>query len=385
MPASGALDGLDRDAAALYAGIRELPQPLRPAVHRILNIMATVRESAADMLGTICDALSNDEMQYVGVMKNFSDDCKFAFIHCELTQQLYNRDVWVSKEQTVGLTPGGHVRFSVDVDHRGYPLAREVQPCDPAEAAVNTPLQTWMAHVTPDLAPSMPAGPTGFERQLQRAVQHGSPHVPSDNRFSPYPFQGHQHAAAPAGVPAHHGFRYTGTVKPHTKECKFAFIACEYASAQWGKDVFVNKEQTVGLMTGDIVSFEITEPVPGKPVANNIKVDHRPPASAMAAAAAGLAHVTPPMPGSFYSPRPPRASSDAAVYDADDPIFSGSMKAFTPACKFAFIECADTHQVYGKDVYVPKELTHPFRPGQAVRFSVRMEGSKPVAKQIWPA
>lgn len=71
---------------------------------------------------------SKASSNFVGTMKSFSPDHGFGFIECPATHSVYNRDVFLHQKQmgATGLVVGDRVQFSVELNARGQPQARNV-------------------------------------------------------------------------------------------------------------------------------------------------------------------------------------------------------------------------------------------------------------------
>ena len=68
-----------------------------------------------------------DSIRYYGVLKRMGES--YGFIECCLTQDLYDRDVYITKssEMPKGCTVGNAVSFRVRLNHNGRPQATEVR------------------------------------------------------------------------------------------------------------------------------------------------------------------------------------------------------------------------------------------------------------------
>ena len=68
---------------------------------------------------------STDSIRYYGVLKSMGES--YGFIECCLTQDLYDRDVYLTRSQLPGGTFGTAVSFQVRLNHNGQPQARQVR------------------------------------------------------------------------------------------------------------------------------------------------------------------------------------------------------------------------------------------------------------------
>mmetsp|Transcript_7988 Transcript_7988/g.24624 ORF Transcript_7988/g.24624 Transcript_7988/m.24624 type:complete len:358 (+) Transcript_7988:66-1139(+) len=70
-------------------------------------------------------APAGGEASYVGTIKHFTEEKGWGFIACDETQQLYNKDIFIHKNELGGYTPsvGEAVHFSVQISAQGRPEA----------------------------------------------------------------------------------------------------------------------------------------------------------------------------------------------------------------------------------------------------------------------
>ncbi|KAJ9447308.1 hypothetical protein DIPPA_11524 [Diplonema papillatum] len=66
----------------------------------------------------------------LGMVKSFSTGSGFGFIECEEVQRRYRRDAFLHRAQAGEVTVGNVVEFSVDVNEKGMPQARDVKVVD---------------------------------------------------------------------------------------------------------------------------------------------------------------------------------------------------------------------------------------------------------------
>merc|ERR1740138_791713 len=65
--------------------------------------------------------------------------------------------------------------------------------------------------------------------------------------------------------------------------------------------------------------------------------------------------------------------------------FTGRIKSFNVQKGFGFIECAEAHQIYGRDVFLHKAQIGDFSIGQEVSFGVEMNRTNmPQARDLLP-
>ncbi|CAK0860711.1 unnamed protein product [Prorocentrum cordatum] len=127
---------------------------------------------------------------------------------------------------------------------------------------------------------------------------------------------------------------FSGQIKSFNVEKKHGYIVCETIGAQCGQDVYafedVLKRGFAG--PGDTVAFFVHWSAKGQPQASS-------PLLRIGAAEGSWA-----LKGTF---KPPKDTSSA----------------------FGFIECAETKEFFGRDVYVNKDLAPTVTPGETVRFN----------------
>eukprot|EP00747_Dinoflagellata_sp_TGD_P169647 gnl/TRDRNA2_/TRDRNA2_199154_c0_seq1.p1 gnl/TRDRNA2_/TRDRNA2_199154_c0~~gnl/TRDRNA2_/TRDRNA2_199154_c0_seq1.p1 ORF type:complete len:323 (-),score=86.48 gnl/TRDRNA2_/TRDRNA2_199154_c0_seq1:132-1100(-) len=66
--------------------------------------------------------------RYRGKIKSFNTEKGFGFIDCPQAHAEYNRDVFVHKSQMGDLQVGAPVSFSVEMNQKGMPQAKDLQP-----------------------------------------------------------------------------------------------------------------------------------------------------------------------------------------------------------------------------------------------------------------
>eukprot|EP01064_Diplonema_japonicum_P020938 TRINITY_DN304_c1_g1_i3.p1 TRINITY_DN304_c1_g1~~TRINITY_DN304_c1_g1_i3.p1 ORF type:complete len:223 (+),score=78.14 TRINITY_DN304_c1_g1_i3:68-736(+) len=62
-----------------------------------------------------------------GAVKSFNTTSGFGFIECEEVQRRYHRDVFLHKAQAGEVSVGTKVEFSIDINSKGMPQARDVK------------------------------------------------------------------------------------------------------------------------------------------------------------------------------------------------------------------------------------------------------------------
>mmetsp|Transcript_7474 Transcript_7474/g.17720 ORF Transcript_7474/g.17720 Transcript_7474/m.17720 type:complete len:430 (+) Transcript_7474:110-1399(+) len=145
------------------------------------------------------------------------------------------------------------------------------------------------------------------------------------------------------------GDLYTGEVKSFNQLLGRGFIECEGIQATFGKDVYAHRSvlAMAGAKVGDIVQFGIHLNAQGLP----------------------------------------QASSPMTVLQARCLAeHIGKVKSFSEKTGYGFIECADTFEKHGRDVYLSSKVAKGLYVGQEVFFNISLNGSgMPVATEAFPA
>eukprot|EP01062_Namystynia_karyoxenos_P010538 TRINITY_DN13736_c0_g1_i1.p1 TRINITY_DN13736_c0_g1~~TRINITY_DN13736_c0_g1_i1.p1 ORF type:complete len:416 (+),score=74.79 TRINITY_DN13736_c0_g1_i1:149-1249(+) len=128
---------------------------------------------------------------------------------------------------------------------------------------------------------------------------------------------------------------YRGTVKLIFPDKGFGFLECAETNSLYKRDVYAQLKDLIGLQIGDVVDFAVQVTEDGKPQAKNVR----------------------------------RGGEPAAL------PYQGTVKSFVPRLDsrgFGFIECAETEQKYGRDIFFTQAQGTMFglTPGCHVRFSV---------------
>lgn len=162
---------------------------------------------------------------------------------------------------------------------------------------------------------------------------------------------------------------YKGIIKSFNSQTGWGFIECEQTFQLYGKDMFVLKSALPGGVAerGDQVSFAVVLEHNG-PVATNVQVVRK-----AAGSATGGCAMNPSTPFPRVGMQPSATNGEAT--------FVGTVKSFNAEKGWGMISCKQTEQVYGKDVFLPKNaLANGIAaPGQQVRFSIKMESKGPAA------
>lgn len=150
------------------------------------------------------------------------------------------------------------------------------------------------------------------------------------------PFSAH---AAPAGVADF----FVGRVKSYNVEKGWGMIECPQTHSEFGKDVFFSSSV---LPSGHVH--------PGEEVSFSIKMEEKGPAAA------------------------------SLFLGADDSSYFGTIKSFSREKGWGMIECPQTHQQFGKDVFFAESVAPGgfLAKGQQVTFTIKMEEKGPAASSL---
>lgn len=183
-------------------------------------------------------------------------------------------------------------------------------------------------------------GPVAREVQpLGRAAapSHGSWH----SAAAPMPArrQSFSAPAAPAGVTDN----FVGRVKSFNAEKGWGMIECPQTHREFGKDIFFSSS----VLPGGYVN-------PGDEVSFTIKMEEKGPAAA------------------------------SVFLGAHDSSYSGTIKSFSREKGWGMIECPQTHQQFGKDVFFSETVAPDcfLAKGQQVTFTIKMEEKGPAAASL---
>eukprot|EP00747_Dinoflagellata_sp_TGD_P165608 gnl/TRDRNA2_/TRDRNA2_187111_c0_seq1.p1 gnl/TRDRNA2_/TRDRNA2_187111_c0~~gnl/TRDRNA2_/TRDRNA2_187111_c0_seq1.p1 ORF type:complete len:478 (+),score=127.24 gnl/TRDRNA2_/TRDRNA2_187111_c0_seq1:34-1434(+) len=141
---------------------------------------------------------------------------------------------------------------------------------------------------------------------------------------------------------------YTGVVAKFDMAAGRGFVDCEEIKAQTGGDVYIHQNVLAG--TGANV---------GSKIAFRIHLNK-----------AGL----------------PQVQKPIQVLEINPPAtYRGIVKSFVVSNGYGFIQCDDTFEMYGRDVYLPHAKATGFRVGQEVYFDVTTNNDgHPVVENLYP-
>eukprot|EP00928_Gymnodinium_smaydae_P030910 TRINITY_DN2284_c0_g2_i3.p1 TRINITY_DN2284_c0_g2~~TRINITY_DN2284_c0_g2_i3.p1 ORF type:complete len:1209 (+),score=162.76 TRINITY_DN2284_c0_g2_i3:61-3687(+) len=338
----------------------------------------------------------------VGTVKNFFPDKGCGFIHCPETFEWYGKDVFVHETQIGSFVVGDTVSFALHLNKDGNPQATDLKPAAAKGASKPT--------VIPNRPTSAAAGSSdrfvgsitsfnaekgyGFIECPETFLWYGKDVYVNKSQVGSFAngdmvsftvvladdgkpqavdlrsaaAQGANQSAPSATRPMSEGAlgsdRCVGTVKNFFPEKACGFIHCPETFEWYGKDVYVHESQIGSFVVGDIVSFALHLNKDGNPQATDVRA-----ASAKAASQ--------PAPSAKRPMSEAAASSDRCV---------GSIKNFFPDKACGFIQCPETFEWYGRDVYVHEHQLGRFAVGDTVSFTVILsKDGHPQADDLKPA
>jgi len=274
------------------------------------EVFSAIADNLADAHQFLAEVPGVTDRRFVGTILSFFEQQNFGFIQCTELRDLYQKDVWVHRDQLGPFAPGHLVSFSVLINKNGYPQATDLENAARAETS---------------------------------PAQSAAPAPPSA-----------------ADVPGVTDRRFSGTVVSYNPVNNFGFIQCQDLRELYQKDVWVHRDQLGGFSVGDSVTFSVLINKNGYPQAKDL---------------------LPPRP----EPSRPAPASALDVPGITDQRFNGTIVHFSPAQNFGFISCAELRTVYQKDVWVHGEQIGHFKVGDPVLFSVLLnKDGHPQAKDLSP-
>lgn len=344
-------------------------------------------------------------MSYTGTVKSFNPEKGWGHIECPETHEHFGKDVFLLRGQLQGVTlvsKGDSVQFQLTDNGRG-PEAVEVSVLSSAPRPTSFGARGAMDGGA-FFRPSSMFQPMNGCQQLHGNGQHwgtvksfnpdkGWGHIECEEtqavygkdiffmksqlpgkaigkgtpvRFSVVPGQkgpeatGIQPSAAPGGLPgayggAHcgacggtygsiaargmpqqsNGQTFYGTVKSFNEERGWGHISCSQTHALYGKDIFVMRSALNGaaISQGDGLQFGVTMGMKG-----------------------------------------PEATNVRPVITDSERVFTGAVKMFVEEKGWGFIDCAESKQLYGKDIFMHRNQLGGYspQPGEAVAFAVQI-------------
>jgi len=221
----------------------------------------------AAAMGTMPQMMSppniDTEKRYVGVIKSFNTAKGIGFVECPEIMEKFGCEVFLHASQVQNdEAVGDMISFTVQLGRLGQPRAKDIKTIGSVQ------------------------DPEGGENKEPKQV-------------------------------------YTGQVKHFNAEKGFGFVACAETQAQFGCDVFLHKDQFVGMNVGDTVRFTLRLSLKGQPQAKDVqRVDgglpSLPALPAPGGEAACKASLPPPPPASRSAPY-----AKASNVPPPPPVFGG--------------------------------------------------------------
>lgn len=265
--------------------------------------------------------------RYVGSVKSFNATKGWGFIECAETQQIYGKDILFQKsELPCPVEKGNQLSFSVTQGRNGV-------------LAVGLQLLGQES--------SQPA-------EWSEAVDA------TDSSFG----------------------NYMGTIKSYSAQKGWGFVECAETQQIYGKDILVLKDELRGISPtpGQRVAFSVSQGRKG-PLATSVR---------LLPAAIGAIGALPAAPAAndwgaaqarsgFGLKRKIKESEGPK-----GPSYFGTIKSFSLARGWGFVECPETEAIYGKDILVLKDelAGASVDRGQRVYFTVTQGRNGPLATDI---
>eukprot|EP00933_Yihiella_yeosuensis_P023359 TRINITY_DN18185_c0_g2_i3.p1 TRINITY_DN18185_c0_g2~~TRINITY_DN18185_c0_g2_i3.p1 ORF type:complete len:435 (-),score=123.20 TRINITY_DN18185_c0_g2_i3:420-1646(-) len=189
---------------------------------------------------------------------------------------------------------------------------------------------------------------------------------------------------------------FVGTIKSFRPEKGFGFIECAQTSQMYGKDMFVLKTAlpTGEANKGDQVRFDVTQEHNG-PVASNVSFVSRVAAAPQMGGGGGAYGG-----GNAYGMQGGGCGGCGGCGGgyggcgggyggcgggAPGGMFMGVVKSFNQEKGWGLVECPQTHQMYGKDIFFGKNVVPDggyISVGEQVQFSIKQEEKGPAVAQM---
>lgn len=180
--------------------------------------------------------------------------------------------------------------------------------------------------------------------------------------------------------------RLEGVVKSYAASSGYGFISCSEVHQTFGCDVFLHKMEveSSGAAMGDTVRFGVRLNKAGKPQAWAVEVLGRSPAAPAAADAAADTAV---QGSSAPAPAQGVAAPGGSGARHNGKTYTGILKSFNREMGFGFIACEETHEAFGRDVFVHPSTVGDLQVGAEVDFHLFVEPQRgfPQARGVTPA
>eukprot|EP00413_Alexandrium_margalefii_P005848 CAMPEP_0204524324 /NCGR_PEP_ID=MMETSP0661-20131031/7317_1 /ASSEMBLY_ACC=CAM_ASM_000606 /TAXON_ID=109239 /ORGANISM="Alexandrium margalefi, Strain AMGDE01CS-322" /LENGTH=263 /DNA_ID=CAMNT_0051530075 /DNA_START=63 /DNA_END=851 /DNA_ORIENTATION=+ len=154
--------------------------------------------------------------------------------------------------------------------------------------------------------------------------------------------------------------RYVGAVKSFNAQKGWGFLECAETFAIYGKDILFQKSELPGpVEKGSQLSFSVAQGRNGMLAVELMLLDQAP---------AKQEHY----------------EEDGGGVGPGTGNYVGTLKSYNPLKGWGFIECAETQQLYGKDILVLKTELRGVPPTQGTRlgFSVAQGRKGPIATSL---
>jgi len=284
------------------------------------------------------DVLLQDNEQYVGSVKSFSEKRGFGFLACPETEAKYGQDVYVHHQELGQCPVGSQVAFLVRLNEKNQPQAYD--------------LQVFVPHAV------------------------ASPRVPHPKKSFPSPL------GDIAGLASHTSERYVGTVKSFSEKHGYGFISCPELVAEHGQDVFVHHQELGGFDVDSQVTFLMKLNQKNQPQAYDLQNVPRGkkrsrPTKDNQSNVAKKSRPSQPTQGS----RPNNAKPKKELVGGHGQRYSGTVKSFVKS--YGFIESSELMDMYGQDAFLQRKELGNFEVGSLVNFLVKLNAQgKPQAYDL---
>eukprot|EP00746_Dinoflagellata_sp_MGD_P009073 gnl/MRDRNA2_/MRDRNA2_118310_c0_seq1.p2 gnl/MRDRNA2_/MRDRNA2_118310_c0~~gnl/MRDRNA2_/MRDRNA2_118310_c0_seq1.p2 ORF type:complete len:261 (-),score=57.04 gnl/MRDRNA2_/MRDRNA2_118310_c0_seq1:36-818(-) len=174
-------------------------------------------------------------------------------------------------------------------------------------------------------------------------------------------------AKGKGGAASHRPAVYMGTVKSFNHKTFYGFIQCDDLMDTYGSDVFCMGDEIGHMDFGQVVTFELKINDKGKPQAMNVvpvatgksslpakTQQFSPVQQNVVGKSKGKSNVVAKGKGKSKTP-----ANEGEPLEGLGEYYTGIVKSFNHQTNFGFIDCEETHEVYGCDVFCRgKEIGH---------------------------
>jgi len=293
---------------------------------------------------------------FEGRLKSYMEHTGFGFIDCQATKLMYGCDVFVHRSEGQRMRVGSRVTFQVHVNKKGQPQANNVKV---------------VAQQAPDVL--------------------GLSHQPTVEQIL---------AGASAGLAG----PFLGRVKANDPQKGYGFITCAETQALYNADVFLHRTEGQGLEPGQEVYFQVHTNHQGKPQATRVSGVARKRPLEKSGGQQGVRQQRPEMPPVEVPPEAkagwesmgwqlnsPQQGQEQAQWQPSesgqqDGLFIGIVKSFKHWSRqqgYGFIQCDETFQLFGCDIFLHPNEAHGLQVGSQVQFRIHLNGvGKPQANSV---